>query len=130
MATNVCFSLLSGGSDGRVCLHDVEDGAVRSGMTTVALKGQSRGANTHTALVSAVSWFPWENSLFITSSYDGSIRVWDPHAMQARDLHSLRFADGITNRVTAKCPFSTRSFRTQYHQLPCRTLSWPVRFFF
>ncbi|CEG75626.1 hypothetical protein RMATCC62417_10636 [Rhizopus microsporus] len=37
----------------------------------------------HKYAVTSLSWYPADNGLFVTSSYDSTIKVWDTNEMKA-----------------------------------------------
>lgn len=99
--------LISGAADASVALYDIEQripppqsngsssssggGAINppfnSSASSPAVEplvilekrsgGSRRGADHHTACISAVQWWPRDTGMFLTSSMDGSVKIWD-----------------------------------------------------
>ena len=38
----------------------------------------------HKYAVTSVSWFPFDTGMFVTSSYDTTIKVWDTNEMKVK----------------------------------------------
>ncbi|KAI8061108.1 WD40-repeat-containing domain protein [Gongronella butleri] len=73
--------LMSGGSDGRVHIYDMHVGAARQNVTKIPPIASVARADRHQYAVSSVSWYPFDTGMFITSSYDQTVRVWDTNMM-------------------------------------------------
>lgn len=98
-------SLVSGGADGSVCMWDLDGTDHQRGLEPTASVPRSR-TRSHRFGVSSVSFYPSDAGLFVTGSYDKTVKVWDAaemapaftfkldtgvHStgMAARALHSL-----------------------------------------
>ncbi|ORX74214.1 WD40 repeat-like protein [Linderina pennispora] len=68
--------LLSGGADRSVHLLDLD----ANGDTKHMIKSMAQAA-CHDSAVSCVSWYAVDTGMFATSSYDGTVKVWDTNAM-------------------------------------------------
>ncbi|KAI9254386.1 excision repaiross-complementing rodent repair deficiency, complementation group 8 [Helicostylum pulchrum] len=68
--------LLSGGGDGKVHIFDLDSEHVRK----EAIASISR-ADRHQYAVTSVTWYPFDTGMFVTSSYDKTIKVWDTNTM-------------------------------------------------
>ncbi|KAI8990322.1 WD40-repeat-containing domain protein [Pilobolus umbonatus] len=71
--------LLSGSGDGRIHLFDLEQVSTdRYRYKPIATVSRE---NRHSYAVTSVSWYPFDNGMFITSSYDSTIKIWDTSSM-------------------------------------------------
>lgn len=75
--TGDCRYLLSGGSDGVLALYDLST-ALHSG-SQMSLKHDIRSSSTlsHKRPITATEWFPQDAGAFVSSSVDGTVKIWD-----------------------------------------------------
>ncbi|RUS19598.1 hypothetical protein BC937DRAFT_87220, partial [Endogone sp. FLAS-F59071] len=66
--------MLSGGSDTSIHLYDLEERPIQSTAEVPR--------NSHIYGVSGVSWYPFDTGMFLSSSFDHTIKVWDTNTMQ------------------------------------------------
>lgn len=72
--------LLSGGADSSIYLWHLEfDTYV--GKRVPRVIGKVPRKQGHTFGVSAVEWWPLDNGMFVTSSFDGTVKVWDTNTL-------------------------------------------------
>ncbi|KAI8352878.1 DNA excision repair protein ERCC-8 [Choanephora cucurbitarum] len=73
--------LLTGGSDGKVHIYDLQaipnEYERNEPIASVAREDQ------HKYAVTSASWYPFDTGMFITSSYDTTIKVWDTNTMKS-----------------------------------------------
>jgi DNA excision repair protein ERCC-8 len=72
--------ILTGGSDCKVCLYDLEDQrrGETGARTALCLSSSSRDEhNGHLYAISAIHWYPTDLESFFTSSFDGKMNVWE-----------------------------------------------------
>lgn len=75
-------SLLSAGADSSVKLWDVANTTEQTtGERVVSMVAEIPRKTGHQFGVSAIQWWPFDNGMFVTSSFDGRVNVWDPNAM-------------------------------------------------
>ncbi|ORX61420.1 WD40 repeat-like protein [Hesseltinella vesiculosa] len=72
--------LMSGGADGRIHIYDLQVSS-RKKVTKIPPIASVSRADRHLYAVSSVSWYPFDTGMFISSSYDQTIRVWDTNEM-------------------------------------------------
>ena len=77
-----CFSLLSGGGDGIIAIHDLHNTAgipqcTFPAVCTVGLSNRCR----HKFSVETVTWYPLDTGLFISSGTDKVLKVWDTNSL-------------------------------------------------
>ncbi|KAI8079841.1 excision repair cross-complementing rodent repair deficiency, complementation group 8 [Halteromyces radiatus] len=72
--------LMSGGSDGRIHIYDLHMSPKGKYTKIVPIASVSR-YERHKYAVSSLSWFPFDTGMFISSSFDKSIRIWDTNSM-------------------------------------------------
>ncbi|CAO3663371.1 unnamed protein product [Rhizopus microsporus] len=70
--------LLSGGGDGKVHIYDLDSMTEKNEPIASAAR-----MDQHKYAVTSLSWYPADNGLFVTSSYDSTIKVWDTNEMKA-----------------------------------------------
>jgi DNA excision repair protein ERCC-8 len=76
--------LLCGYSDGSLAVIDVEDrpAAARSKFEAVIKIDRTRAPHGHSFGVTGAVWYPKDTGLFITSSFDKTVKVWDTNLEQ------------------------------------------------
>ncbi|ORZ15891.1 DNA excision repair protein ERCC-8 [Absidia repens] len=74
--------LMSGGSDGYIHIYDLHTHS-RGNYTKIKPVASVSRYNRHLYAVSSVAWFPFDTGMFISSSFDKTIRVWDTNSMTA-----------------------------------------------
>ncbi|KAJ2872067.1 hypothetical protein GGH93_004330 [Coemansia aciculifera] len=90
--------LLSTGADISIQLYDLnnfEQTATCSRQVAPTSQIAANTASTHTRLVSGIDWYPLDNGMFTTSSFDHTLRVWDAESMTEAcqfDLESRVFS--------------------------------------
>ncbi|XP_053644254.1 DNA excision repair protein ERCC-8 isoform X2 [Cherax quadricarinatus] len=80
--------LLCGLSDGGVAIYDtslIKEGRIYS--EVAAVKGGQR--QSHQYQVDCVQWYPADAGLFITSSRDKKVKIWDPNHMKTVDQYRI-----------------------------------------
>ncbi|KAK9332472.1 WD40-repeat-containing domain protein [Lipomyces starkeyi] len=72
--------MISGGSDSRVSIWDLNSReGLRHRYEIVAGIPPKKG---HKYGISGISWWPFDNGMFITGSFDETIKVWDTEALE------------------------------------------------
>lgn len=80
--------LLCGLSSGGVAIYDTS--SIKKGRTfseVASVKGCRRGS--HKYQVDCVQWYPADTGLFVTSSQDKKVKIWDPNHMKPVDQFSI-----------------------------------------
>lgn len=98
---NVDFRyLLSGGADGSIRVYDLNskgrivDGE-RQSLAPLTAVPQEYG---HKFGVSSIHWWPFDSGLFVSSSFDGTVKVWDPNTLEAgEEAYSFDLGCNIYN---------------------------------
>ncbi|KAL1921036.1 uncharacterized protein VTP21DRAFT_11671 [Calcarisporiella thermophila] len=80
--------LLSGGADSSICLYDLEEPLNQNRIRISAISKIPRNYG-HRYGVSGVSWYPFDTGLFITSSFDHTIKIWDTNLMKEACIFDL-----------------------------------------
>jgi WD40 repeat protein len=84
--------LLTGGSDCKVCLYDLEDQTrgETGARTSTCLSSSTRDEqNGHLYAISAVHWYPTDLESFFTSSFDGKMNVWETETFEVAGSFQL-----------------------------------------
>lgn len=80
--------LLCGFNDGGVAIYDTFDRKKEYEFSEVSIvKGGQRGS--HKYQVDCVQWFPADAGLFVTSSHDKKVKIWNPNYMKPVDQFSI-----------------------------------------
>ena len=85
--------LLSGGIDSIVCLYDLNNfQRADSDVCTLTCKSKSirDGSLGHSYSVSSIQWYPIDNGAFLTSSFDGSIKIWNTNTFSVAGNFKLQ----------------------------------------
>lgn len=82
--------LLSSSSSGTIAIHDIEECFYgdRFQCKVVASVGK-REENSHKHSVETVQWYPKDTGMFLSSSVDQTLRVWDTNALQVVEKFRL-----------------------------------------
>ncbi|KAG0349105.1 DNA excision repair protein ERCC-8 [Podila humilis] len=89
--------LLSGGGDGNVHVYDLEDSEEEDHRIIKGFASLTGGG------ISKVHWYPFDNGMFTTSSYDSSVRIWDTNTMEMAcsfDLESKVYSHALSSIAT------------------------------
>ncbi|KAF9389813.1 DNA excision repair protein ERCC-8 [Podila verticillata] len=78
--------LLSGGGDGNIYIYDLEESEQEDRRIIKSFASLNGNYNRHKGGISRVHWYPFDNGMFTTSSYDSTIKVWDTNAMEVITL--------------------------------------------
>ncbi|RUP45222.1 hypothetical protein BC936DRAFT_148458 [Jimgerdemannia flammicorona] len=90
--------MLSGGADATVYLYDLEEPLNTEKFMIRSLASVPRNVG-HKYGVSGVSWYPFDTGLFITSSFDHTVKAWDTNTMQEActfDLETKVYSHAIS----------------------------------
>ncbi|KAJ2047945.1 hypothetical protein H4S04_004132 [Coemansia sp. S16] len=94
--------MLSTGADISIQLYDLnnfEETATCSQQVVPTSQIAASAASTHTRLISGIAWYPVDNGMFTTSSFDHTVRVWDAESMTEAcqfDLESRVFSHSMS----------------------------------
>ncbi|XP_027647042.1 DNA excision repair protein ERCC-8 isoform X5 [Falco biarmicus] len=79
--------MLSGGSDGVIVLHDLENFSGKPTYTCKALGYVGRShPDVHKFSVETVQWYPHDTGMFTSSSFDKTLKIWDTNVLQPADV--------------------------------------------
>ncbi|KAF9100252.1 DNA excision repair protein ERCC-8 [Mortierella sp. AD031] len=95
--------LLSGGGDGNVYIYDLDESEREERRIIKSMAGADRSASGHKGGISRVNWYPFDNGMFTTSSFDSTIKVWDTNAMEVActfDLENKVYSHAISSKAT------------------------------
>lgn len=82
------FSLLSGGADGSIHIHDVLNVTGNVQHTSKSLCKINRQNNPHGHLysVECVQWYPLDTGMFLSSGMDKDLKIWDANQLIPADV--------------------------------------------
>ncbi|CAO3646565.1 unnamed protein product [Cunninghamella blakesleeana] len=80
--------LMSGGSDGMIYIYDLHK-ATKNNLTKISAVANISKKDKHQYAVSSLSWYPFDMMMFISSSFDGTIGIWDTNTMEMACNFSL-----------------------------------------
>ncbi|KAK3540419.1 hypothetical protein QTP70_030970 [Hemibagrus guttatus] len=79
--------MLSGGSDGVIVIYDLENSSKKSHYTCKAVCTVGRSnRHVHKFSVETVQWYPYDTGMFVSSSFDKSMKVWDTETLKPADV--------------------------------------------
>ncbi|KAI8147482.1 DNA excision repair protein ERCC-8 [Fennellomyces sp. T-0311] len=81
--------MLSGGSDGRIHVYDLNTPPDSNDHVRIGSVASVSRENRHRFAVTTVSWFPFDTGMFVSSSADKTIRVWDTNSMTPACIFDL-----------------------------------------
>ncbi|KAG0381010.1 DNA excision repair protein ERCC-8 [Mortierella sp. AD032] len=95
--------LLSGGGDGNIFIYDLEESQRDERRVIKCMAGADRNTTGHKGGISRVNWYPFDNGMFTSSSFDSTIKVWDTNAMEVActfDLENKVYSHAISSKAT------------------------------
>ena len=78
------FSLLSGGSNGHICCHDMLPSSLVATHPIVFQIDRNSNRDHHTHNIASLLWYPNDNGLFITLGLDKKLKIWDANRVKVR----------------------------------------------
>lgn len=98
------FSLLSCGGDGLISVYDVSNELDKRGYTAKPIQSSKR--QTRDLAVSCIQWYPFDNGMFTSGSFDGNVCVWDTNTFTT--AHTFKLG-GLVNAAKMSSVASTHS---------------------
>lgn len=75
--------LLSSSSNGRIAVHDIEECFYRDTFKCMSVATVERTfKDSHKHSVETVQWYPNDTGMFLSSSVDSTLKVWDTNALE------------------------------------------------
>lgn len=75
--------MLSGGSDGVIVIYDLENNSRKLQYTCRAVCTVGRSSrHVHKFSVETVQWYPHDTGMFVSSSFDKTMKVWDTETLK------------------------------------------------
>ncbi|XP_043102958.1 DNA excision repair protein ERCC-8 isoform X2 [Puntigrus tetrazona] len=75
--------MLSGGSDGVIVIYDLENNSKKPQYTCKAIHTVGRSSrHVHKFSVETVQWYPHDTGMFVSSSFDKTMKVWDTETLK------------------------------------------------
>eukprot|EP00112_Aurelia_sp_Birch-Aquarium-sp1_P011298 Seg2376.3 transcript_id=Seg2376.3/GoldUCD/mRNA.D3Y31 product="DNA excision repair protein ERCC-8" protein_id=Seg2376.3/GoldUCD/D3Y31 len=84
--------LIAGSSQSKIAIYDTaiaEEGEKKICKTIATIDRSGDGA--HKFSIEAVQWYPRDNGMFVTSSLDKSVKVWDSNTLQVADEFNFEY---------------------------------------
>ncbi|XP_028852400.1 DNA excision repair protein ERCC-8 [Denticeps clupeoides] len=79
--------MLSGGSDGVIVVYDLENNSKKPQYTCKAICTVGRSSrHVHKFSVETVQWYPHDTGMFISSSFDKTMKVWDTETLKPAEV--------------------------------------------
>ncbi|KAF9111345.1 DNA excision repair protein ERCC-8 [Mortierella sp. AM989] len=78
--------LLSGGIDGNMHIYDLNE-SERDERRMIRSMASTDSLEEHKGAVTRARWYPFDNGMFTTSSFDSTVKVWDTNAMEQVVTH-------------------------------------------
>ncbi|KAI8603107.1 DNA excision repair protein ERCC-8 [Dissophora ornata] len=95
--------LLSGGGDGNIHVYDLDESEREERRIIKSIASTHGSYNRHKGGVSRVRWYPFDNGMFTTSSFDSTVKVWDTNAMEVActfDLQNKVYSHAMSSKAT------------------------------
>ncbi|XP_040050837.1 DNA excision repair protein ERCC-8 isoform X2 [Gasterosteus aculeatus] len=79
--------MLSGGADGVIVIYDLENysGKLHYTCKSVCTVGRSN-RYVHKFSVETVQWYPYDTGMFVSSSFDKTMKVWDTETLKPAEV--------------------------------------------
>uniref|UniRef100_A0A3B1ITE5 DNA excision repair protein ERCC-8 n=1 Tax=Astyanax mexicanus TaxID=7994 RepID=A0A3B1ITE5_ASTMX len=79
--------MLSGGSDGVIVIYDLENNSRKLQYTCRAVCTVGRSSrHVHRFSVETVQWYPHDTGMFVSSSFDKTMKVWDTETLKPAEV--------------------------------------------
>ncbi|XP_030635656.1 DNA excision repair protein ERCC-8 isoform X2 [Chanos chanos] len=79
--------MLSGGSDGVIAIYDLENNSKKPQYTCKAICTVGRSSrHVHKFSVETVQWYPHDTGMFVSSSFDKTMKVWDTETLKPAEV--------------------------------------------
>uniref|UniRef100_A0AAY5KYX8 DNA excision repair protein ERCC-8 n=1 Tax=Esox lucius TaxID=8010 RepID=A0AAY5KYX8_ESOLU len=79
--------MLSGGSDGVIVLYDLENNSRNAHYACKAVCTVGRSSRyVHRFSVETVQWYPHDTGMFVSSSFDKTMKVWDTETLKPAEV--------------------------------------------
>jgi DNA excision repair protein ERCC-8 len=85
--------LLCGHNDGSLSILDVEETPIRKQLSYECVVSIPRSPDEHRNTVTGVAWYPVDTGMFISSSFDKTVKVWDTN--KAKPVHSFNLPEKV-----------------------------------
>ncbi|XP_056145369.1 DNA excision repair protein ERCC-8 [Lampris incognitus] len=86
--------MLSGGADGVIVIYDLENYSGKSQYVCKAISTIGRSSKyVHKFSVETVQWYPCDTGMFISSSFDKTMKVWDTETLRPAEI--FQFEENI-----------------------------------
>ncbi|KAG0370218.1 DNA excision repair protein ckn1 [Gamsiella multidivaricata] len=95
--------LVSGGGDGNVHVYDLDESEREERRIIKSMASAHGSSDGHKGGVSRVRWYPFDNGLFTTSSFDSTIKAWDTNTMEVActfDLENKVYSHAVSSKAT------------------------------
>ncbi|KAM8866741.1 DNA excision repair protein ERCC-8 [Synchiropus picturatus] len=82
--------MLSGGADGVIVIYDLENYSGKPNYTckSICTVGRSN-RHVHKFSVETVQWYPYDTGMFVSSSFDKTMKVWDTETLKPAEVFDL-----------------------------------------
>uniref|UniRef100_A0A8C7X8G3 DNA excision repair protein ERCC-8 n=1 Tax=Oryzias sinensis TaxID=183150 RepID=A0A8C7X8G3_9TELE len=88
--------MLSGGADGVIVIYDLENYSGKPQYTCKAVCTVGRSnRHVHKFSVETVLWYPYDTGMFVSSSFDKTMKVWDTETLKPAEV--FEFESNIYN---------------------------------
>ncbi|XP_013858153.1 DNA excision repair protein ERCC-8 isoform X2 [Austrofundulus limnaeus] len=79
--------MLSGGADGVIVIYDLENYSSKTQYTCKAVCTVGRSSrHVHKFSVETVQWYPYDTGMFVSSSFDKTMKVWDTETLKPAEV--------------------------------------------
>ncbi|XP_068166422.1 DNA excision repair protein ERCC-8 isoform X2 [Antennarius striatus] len=79
--------MLSGGADGVIVVYDLENFSGKPQFTCKAVCTVGRSSRyAHKFSVETVQWYPYDTGMFVSSSFDKTMKVWDTETLKPAEV--------------------------------------------
>ncbi|KAG0220477.1 DNA excision repair protein ERCC-8 [Mortierella sp. GBA43] len=95
--------LISGGGDGQIFIYDLEESEREERRIINSTASAHMSDEGHKGGISRVRWYPFDNGMFTTSSFDSTIKAWDTNAMEVAttfDLKNKVYSHAMSSKAT------------------------------
>ncbi|XP_054466725.1 DNA excision repair protein ERCC-8 isoform X2 [Anoplopoma fimbria] len=117
--------MLSGGADGVIVIYDLENysGNLQYTCKAVCTVGRSN-RHVHKFSVETVQWYPYDTGMFVSSSFDKTMKVWDTETLKPAEV--FEFEGNIYSHHLS--PIARKHSLIAGHRAEVLSVRWSPRY--
>ncbi|XP_054630044.1 DNA excision repair protein ERCC-8 isoform X2 [Dunckerocampus dactyliophorus] len=117
--------MLSGGADGVIVIYDLENFSGKPQYTCKAVCTIGRSSKyVHRFSVETVQWYPYDTGMFVSSSFDKTMKVWDTETLKPAEIFEFE-GNVYTHHLS---PIARKHSLIAGHRAEVLSVRWSPRY--